>query len=68
MKIEVTRLIGDAIVCIYNKEDALLHTEEFSGKFTMSDEPYYRSIPIEAEDYSHATTLFSGEFEYRVVV
>ena len=68
MKIEVTRLIGDAIVCIYNKEDTLVHTEEFSGKFTMSYEPYYRSIPVEAEEYSHATTLFSGEFEYRVVV
>ncbi len=68
MKIEVTRLIGDAIVCIYNKEGALVHTEEFSGKYAMSDEPYYRSIPVEAEEYSHATTLFSGEFEYRVVV
>ena len=68
MKIEVTHLIGDAVVCIYNKKDALVHTEEFSGKFTMSDEPYYRSIPIEAEDYSHATAVFSGEFEYRVVV
>lgn len=68
MKIEVTRLIGDAIVCIYNKEDALVHTEEFSGTFIMSDKPYYRSIPLEAEDYSHATAVFSGELEYRVVV
>ena len=68
MKIEVTHLIGDAIVCIYNKKDTLVHTEEFSGKFIMPDKPYYRSIPIEAEDYSHATAVFYGEFEYRVVV
>lgn len=68
MKIEVTHLIGDAIVCIYNKEDTLVHTEEFSGKVTMSDEPYSRSIPIEPEDYSHASVVFSGEFEYRVIV
>lgn len=68
MKIEVTHLIGDAIVCIYNKEDVLVHTEEFSGKFTMSDEPYCRSIPVEAEDYSYSTVVYSGEFEYRVVV
>lgn len=68
MKIKVTHLIGDAIVCIYSKEDVLVHTEEFSGKFTMSDEPYYRSIPVEAEEYSQATAVFSGEFEYRVVV
>ena len=68
MRIEVTHLIGDAIVCIYNKEDALVHTEEFSGTFIMSDEPYYRSIPIEPEDYSHASVVFSGEFEYRVIV
>ena len=68
MKIEVTHLIGDAVVCIYNKKDTLVHTEEFSGQFTMSDEPYCRSIPVEAEEYSHASTLFSGEFEYRVVV
>lgn len=68
MKIEVTHLIGEAIVCIYNKEDVLVHTEEFSGKFTMSDEPYYRSIPIEPEDYSHATAVFSDKFDYRVVV
>lgn len=68
MKIEVTRLIGDAIVCVYNKEDVLVHTEEFTGKFTTSDEPYYRSIPLEAEDYSYSTVVYSGAFEYRVVV
>lgn len=68
MKIEVTHLIGDAVVCIYNKKDTLVHTEEFSGTFIMSDEPYCRSIPIESEDYSQATAVFSGEFEYRVVV
>lgn len=68
MKIKVTHLIGDAVVCIYNKKDTLVHTEEFSGKFTMSDEPYYRSIPLEAEDYSYSTVVYSSEFEYRVIV
>lgn len=64
MKILVEKLIGDATVLIYNKQGDLIHTEGFTGK---TDSQYIRSIPVDTSEYGHTKSLYSGEFEYKVV-
>lgn len=71
MKIQVTKLLGDASVQIYNKSGELIHTESFSGKVTsdnVGSKPYVRSIPVDFCEYGHCTSLQFGPFEYKVVV
>lgn len=67
MKIQVTKLMGDATVNIYNKQGELIHTEGFSGKFTGDNGTYNRSIPVSEVEYGHSQSLHYGPFEYKVV-
>lgn len=67
MKIQVSKLLGDASVQIYNKSGELIHTESFSGKLSGKYEPYVRPIPVDFCEYGHSTSLQFGPFEYKVV-
>ncbi|MNC02963.1 hypothetical protein D3C75_503530 [compost metagenome] len=65
MKILVEKLLGDATVNIYNKRGELIHTESFYGKLNSQ---YIRPIPVVEVEYGHSQALFSGVFDYKVVV
>lgn len=66
MKIQVTKLLGDASVSIYNKQGELIHIEAFSGK--QGDIGVYeRPIPVSEVEYGHSKSLQFGPFEYKVI-
>lgn len=65
MKILVDRMRGDATVLIYNKHGELIHTEPFYAKDTSC---YVRDIPVVEVEYGCSKAVFTGEFEYKVVV
>lgn len=65
MKIMVERIVGDATVSFYNKQRELIHVEKFFGK-TMSS--YIRVVPVDACEFGYAQALYSGVFDYKVVV
>lgn len=68
MKIQVTKLYGDASVQIYNKSGDLIHTEAFSGKLSGDNGSYERTIPVSEVEYGHSQCLHFGPFEYKVIV
>lgn len=65
MKIQVSKLLGDAAVSFYNKNGELIYTEFFFGN---GDSRYERVVPVAEVEYSHTTALFDKQFEYKVVV
>lgn len=67
MKIQVKKLVGDASVCIYNKQGDLIHTEFFSGKISGDQGSYERTIPVDFYEYGHSQSLQFGPFEYKVI-
>lgn len=67
MKIQVTKLMGDASVSIFNKTGELIHTESFSGKLSGDHGSYERSIPVSEVEYGHSQSLQFGPFEYKVI-
>lgn len=67
MKIQVYKLLGDASVSIYNKQGELIHTEGFSGKMSVENGPYERTIPVSDAEYGYSKSLQFGPFEYKVV-
>lgn len=67
MKIQVTKLLGDASVSIFNKQGELIHTEAFSGKVSGDFGSYERSIPVDFYEYGHSQSLQFGPFEYKVI-
>lgn len=64
MKIMVDKLLGDASVSFYNKNNELIHTECFYGK---ADSQYIREIPVDPAEFSHSKCLFTSEFSYKVI-
>lgn len=67
MKIQVIKLMGDASVSIFNKTGELIHTESFSGKLSVENGPYNRTIPVSEVEYGYSSSLQFGPFEYKVV-
>lgn len=68
MKIQVSKLMGDATVNIFNKNGELIHAEFFSGKFSgLDNEKYERTIPVSDAEYGHSRSLQFGPFEYKVI-
>lgn len=67
MKIQVSKLMGDATVNIYNKQGEMIHTEGFSGKFTGDNGTYNRVIPVSEVEYGYSQCLHYGPFEYKVI-
>lgn len=67
MKIQVSKLYGDATVNIFNKSGELIHTEFFTGNLSGEYSPYQRNIPVSEIEYGHSQSLQFGPFEYKVV-
>lgn len=63
MKIVVEKLLGDAMVNIYNKSGELIHVESFEGK---TNSEYIRKIPVSDLELGYSKAVFSGEFKYRI--
>lgn len=67
MKIQVSKLFGDATVNIFNKTGELIHTEFFSGHLSGKYDPYLRTIPVSEVEYGYSSSLQFGPFEYKVI-
>ena len=65
MKIMVSDLVGDATVLIYNKQGELILVEPFC---CSGGDRYVREISVDPFEYGYSKALFSGKFEYKVVV
>lgn len=58
---------GDAVVNFYGKGGYLIHSEEFVGKLSKGNS-YERVIDIDYDTIVSRSAIFSGTFEYEVLV